>query len=66
MKISTRGYVNEDLLWAPETLSKRMNRPGLTIIDTRPAELFAKGHISGAKHLFWHQEIVWLQNIFGR
>ena len=50
MKISTRGYVNEDLLWAPETLSKRMNRPGLTIIDTRPAELFAKGHISGAKH----------------
>ena len=50
MKISTRGYVNEDLLWSPETLSKRMKRPGLTVIDTRPAELFANGHIFGAKH----------------
>ena len=50
MEISARGYVNEDLLWSPETLSKRMNRPGLKVIDTRPAELFAKGHISGATH----------------
>jgi thiosulfate/3-mercaptopyruvate sulfurtransferase len=50
MKISTRGYVNEGLLWSPEALSERMNRPGLTIIDTRPAEFFANGHISGAKH----------------
>ena len=50
MKISTRGYINEDLLWSPEILSKRMKRPGLTVIDTRPAELFANGHISGAKH----------------
>ena len=50
MEISARGYVNEDLLWSPTTLSKRMKGPGLTIIDTRPAELFANGHITGAKH----------------
>jgi thiosulfate/3-mercaptopyruvate sulfurtransferase len=50
MKASTRGYVNEGLLWSPEALLEQMNRPDLTIIDTRPAELFAKGHISGAKH----------------
>ena len=50
MEISTRGYINVDLLWSSEALSERMNRPGLTIIDTRPAELFVNGHIPRAKH----------------
>ena len=50
MKISAREYVNADLLWSPEALSERMNRPGFKVIDTRPAELFANGHIPGARH----------------
>ena len=50
MEISARAYVNKDLLWSPSTLSRRMKKPGLKVIDTRPAELFANGHVSGAKH----------------
>ena len=50
MKISARGYVNKYLLWSPSTLSERMKRPGLKVINTRPAELFANGHVFGAKH----------------
>ena len=50
MEISARGYVNKDFLWSPSTLSRRMKKPGLKVIDTRPAELFANGHVSGAKH----------------
>ena len=45
-----RGYANPDLLWLPETLQARVGEPGLTIIDTRPAELYAKGRIIGARH----------------
>lgn len=45
-----QDYANPDLLWSPETLHARIGEPGLTIIDTRPAELFAKGRIPGAKH----------------
>jgi len=50
MDIAARGYANPDLLWSPETLRKRLGHPGLTIIDTRPAEAFAKGCIPGARH----------------
>tara|TARA_R110000868_G_scaffold207812_2_gene456801 strand:- start:94 stop:918 length:825 start_codon:yes stop_codon:yes gene_type:complete len=45
-----QGYANPDLLWSPETLQARMGQPGLTIIDTRPAEMYAKGRIVGARH----------------
>ncbi|MCZ6446759.1 MAG: sulfurtransferase [Alphaproteobacteria bacterium] len=50
MDIAARGYANPDLLWSPETLRERIGHPGLTIIDTRPAEAFAKGRIPGARH----------------
>ena len=50
MDVASRGYTNPDLLWAPETLQERQEHSGLTIIDTRPAERFAKGRIPGARH----------------
>ena len=50
MDIAARGYVNPDLLWPPETLRERLGQSGLAIIDTRPAEMFAKGRIPGARH----------------
>jgi thiosulfate/3-mercaptopyruvate sulfurtransferase len=50
MDIAARGYANPDLLCSPESLRQRLGQPGLSIIDTRPAELFAKGHIPGARH----------------
>ena len=50
MGIAARGYVNPDLMWCAETLGERLGRPGLSIIDTRPAEMFAKGRIPGARH----------------
>lgn len=50
MTIAERGYTNPDLLWSPETLNERMAQPGLAVIDTRPAELFAQGRLPGARH----------------
>lgn len=50
MDISARGYVNPDLLWSPETLRDRLAHPNVKIIDTRPAEKFAKSRIPGARH----------------
>lgn len=42
MDIAARGYANPDLLWSPETLRGKLGTPGLAIIDTRPAEKFAR------------------------
>jgi len=39
-----------ELLWSPEHLHAELGKPGLAIIDTRPAELFAAGRIPGARH----------------
>lgn len=50
MTIAERGYANPDLLWSPETLRARLAEPGLAVIDTRPAELFAQGRLPGARH----------------
>ena len=50
MDISSRGYPNSDLLWSPELLAKGLNANRLAIIDTRPAESYANGHLPGAKH----------------
>ena len=50
MTISARGYVNADLLWSPDRLADRLGQPGLAVIDTRAAEMFAKGRIPGARH----------------
>ncbi len=45
-----KGYENPDLLWTPAQLHGRMDDPNLRIIDTRPGERFAMGHIPGARH----------------
>ena len=45
-----KGYENPDLLWGPAQLNERMSDPNLRIIDTRPGERFAMGHIPGARH----------------
>ena len=45
-----KGYENPDLLWTPAQLGERMGDPNLRIIDTRPGERFAMGHIPGARH----------------
>ncbi len=50
MDIAARGYANPDLLWSTDTLRERLRQSSLAIIDTRPAEMFAKGRIPGARH----------------
>ncbi|MFC1491694.1 sulfurtransferase [Nitrospinota bacterium] len=45
-----KGYENPDLLWSPAQLQERLSDPNLRIIDTRPGERFAMGHIPGARH----------------
>jgi len=43
-------YTRKELLTTPEELAQGLGQPNLHIIDTRPAELFAQGHIPGAVH----------------
>ena len=45
-----KGYTNPGLLWTPAQLRARLGDPNLRIIDTRPGERFAMGHIPGARH----------------
>lgn len=43
-------YTRERLLTTPGELQKKLNSPNLCLIDARPAEEFARGHIPGAVH----------------
>jgi thiosulfate/3-mercaptopyruvate sulfurtransferase len=43
-------YTREKLLTTPSELQKKLNSPDLCLIDVRPAEQFARGHIAGAVH----------------
>jgi thiosulfate/3-mercaptopyruvate sulfurtransferase len=45
-----KQYTHPELLTTPEELKKKLNHPNLCLIDTRPAEQFAQGHIPGAVH----------------
>jgi thiosulfate/3-mercaptopyruvate sulfurtransferase len=45
-----REYTGQGLLTTPQELAKKLGQPNLRVIDTRPAELFAQGHIPGAAH----------------
>ncbi|MDP6559606.1 MAG: sulfurtransferase [Candidatus Binatia bacterium] len=45
-----REYTDRELLTTPDTVRGIMETPGLCLIDTRPAEQFARGHIPGAFH----------------
>ena len=44
-------YENAHLLWSTEELQNRRNDPELIILDLRPPEDFANGHIPGARSL---------------
>ncbi|HYT69554.1 MAG TPA: sulfurtransferase [Vicinamibacterales bacterium] len=47
-----KGYANPALLTTPEELARAIDRPTPPlVIDLRPPEDFAKGHIPGAVHL---------------
>jgi thiosulfate/3-mercaptopyruvate sulfurtransferase len=46
----TEQYTRGKLLTTPEELQAKLGRADLCIIDTRPAEQFAQGHITGAVH----------------
>lgn len=46
----TGPSANSDLLWSPERLRTQLGTPGLSIVDTRQAEVFAAGRIPGARH----------------
>jgi thiosulfate/3-mercaptopyruvate sulfurtransferase len=43
-------YTRETLLTTPSELQKKLGSPDLCLIDVRPAEQFAQGHIPGAVH----------------
>jgi len=45
-----KEYTREKLLTTPVELQKKLGASDLCLIDVRPAEQFARGHISGAVH----------------
>lgn len=45
-----KQYSRDTLLITVSDLQKKLGSPNLGIVDTRPAEDFAKGHIPGATH----------------
>jgi thiosulfate/3-mercaptopyruvate sulfurtransferase len=46
-----KQYTREKLLTTPQELQKKVGSANLCLIDVRPAEEFAHGHIPGAVHL---------------
>ena len=47
-----KGYTNPHLLTGTKSLARRIDSPGSpTLLDLRPAEQFAGGHLRGAVHL---------------
>jgi thiosulfate/3-mercaptopyruvate sulfurtransferase len=49
--ISERGYARPELLAETDWLADSLDNPGVRVIDTRNAEAYAAGHISGAVSL---------------
>src|ERR1051325_6427748 len=43
------SYVNPDLLWSVDELKSRLDDPKLALMDLRPPEAYANGHIPGAR-----------------
>lgn len=48
--MSESEYTHSGPLTTPQELKKKIGSPDLVLIDTRPAEQFARGHIPGAIH----------------
>jgi thiosulfate/3-mercaptopyruvate sulfurtransferase len=53
MMENPKGYANPQLLVGPRELAGELEDPGRrpTLLDLRPAELFAQGHLPHAVHL---------------
>jgi thiosulfate/3-mercaptopyruvate sulfurtransferase len=47
----TSGYPNAGLLETTEWLAEHVDDPDVVIVDARPAEEYAQGHIPGAIHI---------------
>jgi thiosulfate/3-mercaptopyruvate sulfurtransferase len=47
---TTKLTANPDLLWSVDDLASHMDDPKLRIVDVRPGERFAMGHIGGARN----------------
>ena len=45
-----KQYTRQTLLTAPQELQQKLANADLCIVDTRPAEDYARGHIPGAAH----------------
>ena len=45
-----KQYKRETLLTTPQELQAKLAKGNLCVIDTRPAEHYAQGHIPGATH----------------
>jgi thiosulfate/3-mercaptopyruvate sulfurtransferase len=43
------NYVNSHLLWSVDELSSRLTDPRLVLMDMRPPEAYANGHIPGSR-----------------
>src|SRR5262245_37647803 len=43
------NYANPQLLWSVDELNSRLSDPKLTLLDMRPPEAYANGHIPGAR-----------------
>ncbi|HET7677555.1 MAG TPA: sulfurtransferase [Candidatus Limnocylindrales bacterium] len=58
------AFARPELLATPDWLAENLSRPGLRIVDCRwrvdgsARELFAHGHIPGAVHLDWAEQLV--------
>ena len=50
MAAADERSANPDLLWPADKLRAALGTPGLSIVDTRPAELFSAGRIPGTRH----------------
>ena len=46
-----RGYTHADLLVSPEQLEELRSDGQILLLDLRPAEAFAAGHLPGAVHI---------------
>ncbi len=46
------GYADPDAMVSIEELAKALGAPSLVLLDVRPAERFALGHIPGARRLY--------------
>lgn len=52
MAAMSKGYANPELLISPRELDRRLgDADPPTLLDLRPAEVFAQGHLPGAVHL---------------